>query len=252
LAHYDVQKLITIFGKTLGVYFNNAANAIDNEPVQEQGEAGSIGRIGTLKQDSRDLTFILHKADELIEHIFKEVAEKNLSYKQVVIYVVLTDLNSKSRSVTLEQPSKDKETIKRYTRNLFEKFMDESTLEVRRVGVKVSGFSKEETQQKTTNKFFPNRLTSQITIFTHQVHLLYLISHSHNINEEHHLNFTEAKLGRIFILRLHHNECLHDVIEDFAIKQRVTSALCFFLGGVKENSKIIVGPKDGQTLPLNQ
>jgi DNA polymerase IV (archaeal DinB-like DNA polymerase) len=154
LAHYDVQKLITIFGKTLGVYFHNAANAIDNEPVQEQGEAGSIGRIGTLKQDSRDLTFILHKADELIEHIFKEVAEKNLSYKQVAIYVVLTDLNSKSRSVTLEQPSKDKETIKRYTRNLFEKFMDESTLEVRRVGVKVSGFSKEETQQKQLTSFF--------------------------------------------------------------------------------------------------
>jgi uncharacterized protein len=92
-------------------------------------------------------------------------------------------------------------------------------------------------------------LTSQITIFTHQVHLLYLISHSHNINEEHHLNFTEAKLGRIYILRLHHNECLHDVIEDFAIKQGVTSALCFFLGGVKENSKIIVGPKDDETLP---
>ena len=39
LANYDVQKLIAIWGKILGIYFHNAANAVDNEPVQEQGEA---------------------------------------------------------------------------------------------------------------------------------------------------------------------------------------------------------------------
>ena len=83
LAKYDVQKLIAIFGKTIGVYFHNAANAVDNEPVQEQGEAESISRIGTLKQDTRDLTFILQKTDELIDDVSKEVAEKNLSFKQV-------------------------------------------------------------------------------------------------------------------------------------------------------------------------
>ena len=55
LANYDVQKLLAIWGKIFGIYFHNAANAVDNEPVQEQGEAESISRIGTLKQDSRDL-----------------------------------------------------------------------------------------------------------------------------------------------------------------------------------------------------
>jgi DNA polymerase IV (DinB-like DNA polymerase) len=154
LAKYDVQKLIDIFGKTIGIYFHNAANAVDNEPVVEQGEAESISRIGTLKQDTRDLAFILQKTDELTEDIAEEVAEKNLSFKQVAIYVVLTDLSSKSRSVTLEQPAKDKETIKRNTRVLFEKFLGESTLDVRRVGVKVSGFSKEEPQQKQLTSFF--------------------------------------------------------------------------------------------------
>ena len=154
LAKYDVQKLIAIFGKTLGVYFHNAANAVDNEPVQEQGEAESISRIGTLKQDTRDLAFVLQKIDELIDDISKEVAEKNLSFKQVAIYVVMTDLSSKSRSITLEQPSKDKETIKKNVKELFEKFLGESQLEVRRVGVKVSGFSREEPQQKQLTSFF--------------------------------------------------------------------------------------------------
>ncbi len=154
LANYDVQKLIAIWGKILGIYFHNAANAIDNEPVQEQGEAESVSRIGTLKQDSHDLGFILQKTDELTEDVVKEVAEKNLSFKQVAIYVVLTDLSSKSRSITLEQPAKDKETIKKNVKELFGKFLSETQIEVRRVGVKVSGFSREELQQKHLTSFF--------------------------------------------------------------------------------------------------
>jgi DNA polymerase IV (DinB-like DNA polymerase) len=154
LAKYDCQILIEVFGKTLGIYFHNAASAVDNEPVQEQGEAESISRIGTLKQDTRDLAFILQKTDELTEDIYKEVTEKTLTFKTVSIYMVMTDLSSKTRSVTLEQPAKDKETIKRNTRTLFEKFLGESMLEVRRVGVKVSGFSREEPRQRRLTSFF--------------------------------------------------------------------------------------------------
>jgi DNA polymerase IV (DinB-like DNA polymerase) len=154
LAKYDCQRLIEAFGKALGIYFHNASNAIDNEPVQEQGEAESISRIGTLKQDTRDLVFIQQKTDELIDNIYQEIKEKNLSFKQVAIYVVMTDLSSKSRSVTLEQPTKDKETIQRSVKSLFEKFLGESTLEVRRVGVRVAGFSREEPRQKRLTSFF--------------------------------------------------------------------------------------------------
>ena len=63
------------------------------------------------------------------------------------------------------------------------------------------------------------------------------------------MHFTEAKQGRIFILRLHDGECLHEVLEQFAAQHKIGSALCFFLGGAKENSKVVVGPKDGDTLP---
>jgi nucleotidyltransferase/DNA polymerase involved in DNA repair len=154
LANYDCQVLIEVFGKAMGIYFHNAANAIDNEPVMEQGEAESISKIGTLKQDTHDLSFILQKTDELTEFVYKEVAAKGYSYKTVSIYVVNVDLSSKTRSVTLEQPAKDKETILRNVKALFEKFLAESPLEIRRVGVKVSGFSKEEPKQKSLTSFF--------------------------------------------------------------------------------------------------
>ena len=63
------------------------------------------------------------------------------------------------------------------------------------------------------------------------------------------MDFTEAKLGRIFILRLHQDDRLHEVIEKFASQKQVSSALCFFLGGAEDKSKVVVGPKDGKTLP---
>jgi predicted DNA-binding protein with PD1-like motif len=63
------------------------------------------------------------------------------------------------------------------------------------------------------------------------------------------MEFTEAKLGRIFILRLHQGERIHEVIEKFASQKKVSSALCFFLGGAEDKSKVVVGPKDGSAMP---
>ena len=63
------------------------------------------------------------------------------------------------------------------------------------------------------------------------------------------MNYTEAKLGRIFILRLHQGERLHEVIEKFAAEKQVSNALCLFLGGAEDKSKVVVGPKDGTALP---
>jgi DNA polymerase IV (DinB-like DNA polymerase) len=155
LARHDVQRLVEVFGKTLGVYFHNAANGVDNEPVQETGEAESISRISTLKEDTRDLTLILEKTDQLIEDIHKELAQKKLGFKQVGIVAITTDLSIRSRSQTLEKPASDLETLRKTARELFEKFLGESELEIRRAGVKVSRLSKEETEQKPLTSFFP-------------------------------------------------------------------------------------------------
>ncbi len=63
------------------------------------------------------------------------------------------------------------------------------------------------------------------------------------------MQFTEAKLGRVFVLRLHDGDRLPDVLESFAAETKVSTALCFFLGGAKEKSRVVVGPKDGKALP---
>jgi DNA polymerase IV (DinB-like DNA polymerase) len=153
LAEFSVQRLVEVFGKTLGVYFHNAANGVDDEPIQEAGEAESVSRIGTLKQNSRDIEFILEKADELIGDIYEELSKKHLSFRQVGIVAFMSDLSVRNRSKTLEQPTTDLETLRKIVRELFEKFLASPDLEVRRVGVKVSGFVKEERAQKQLTIF---------------------------------------------------------------------------------------------------
>jgi predicted DNA-binding protein with PD1-like motif len=65
------------------------------------------------------------------------------------------------------------------------------------------------------------------------------------------MQFTEAKMGRVFAIRLHDGDRLPDVLEEFAAKQNVSSAICFFVGGMKEKGRVVVGPKDsGDVLPV--
>ena len=159
LAKYDVQRLVEVFGKTFGVYFHNAANGVDDEPVQEAGEAESISRIATLKENTRDLAFILEKTSQLTEDVHSELLQRKLLFKQVGIMAIMTDLSIHSRSQTLEKPASDIEVIRKTVQELFEKFLSESELEIRRVGVKISRFSKEETEQKQLSSFFQSTQT---------------------------------------------------------------------------------------------
>ncbi len=59
------------------------------------------------------------------------------------------------------------------------------------------------------------------------------------------MKYTEASLGRIFILRLEHGDMLPQAIEKFAQKKRISSALAFFIGGADKDSKVVVGPEVG-------
>ena len=63
------------------------------------------------------------------------------------------------------------------------------------------------------------------------------------------MQFTEAKLGRVFVLRLHDEDHLPDVLESFAAEHNMNRALCFFLGGAKDNSRVVVGPRKGEAVP---
>jgi len=64
------------------------------------------------------------------------------------------------------------------------------------------------------------------------------------------LDYSEATIKRVFILRLYDGEIVHETLEEFAEKNNIKSAICLFLGGAEDGSKLVVGPKDGNELPI--
>jgi DNA polymerase IV (DinB-like DNA polymerase) len=142
LARFDVQRLIEVFGRKLGTYFHNASLGVDDEPVQERSEPESLSRISTLKENTRDLAVILDEAYRLCGNVHARLLNQGLLYRSVSIYLVAGDLSVHSRSKTFENSTSDLETFKTTVKELLENFLDESTAEVRRVGVKISSLTK--------------------------------------------------------------------------------------------------------------
>jgi predicted DNA-binding protein with PD1-like motif len=63
------------------------------------------------------------------------------------------------------------------------------------------------------------------------------------------LEYGEGRLGRVFVIRLHDGDRLPDSLESFAAEKKIWRALCFFLGGVKDKGKVVVGPSNDTVFP---
>jgi len=64
------------------------------------------------------------------------------------------------------------------------------------------------------------------------------------------MRFSEAKLGRLFIIRLEDGEILHECIEAFAQERNIRSAALIALGSADAGSKLVVGPLEGRSQPI--
>lgn len=154
LAGYDPEGLKRIFGEKLGLYFNRAANGIDEEPVQEREMAEQISRIVTLKQDTRNPEIIFLELDRICFDVHARLIEEGLLYRSVSILAIADNLEIRSRTRTLERPLEDLEVIVKTARELLTKFLDEKKdIILRRFGVKVSGLLRKEEHGSLT-KFF--------------------------------------------------------------------------------------------------
>jgi predicted DNA-binding protein with PD1-like motif len=64
------------------------------------------------------------------------------------------------------------------------------------------------------------------------------------------MKYSEARHGRVFILRLEHGEVLHEVIERFAREKQIRAAAVIVVGGADSASRLVVGPEDGDARPV--
>lgn len=64
------------------------------------------------------------------------------------------------------------------------------------------------------------------------------------------MKYSEARPGRVFVIRLEDGDVVHESIEKFARETGVRAAALVILGGADTGSRLVVGPEDGRVSPV--
>jgi predicted DNA-binding protein with PD1-like motif len=65
------------------------------------------------------------------------------------------------------------------------------------------------------------------------------------------MKFSEARMGRVFVIRLQDGDIIHEAIEKFAVDQSICRAVMVILGGADNGSHIVVGPQHDVVMPIS-
>ena len=149
----DVFTLNKEFGRKSGTYIYNAIRGINDEPVKEKEESIQYSKIITLKKDSKEYEFLLENLYELCKQIQNIVKNNNKMFKSIGIHFVQSDLSNKSKSKMLRNSTNNLEELEKNVEQLLKDALEDQTMTIRRVGVKVSDLSEIKGQSDITNFF---------------------------------------------------------------------------------------------------
>ena len=149
----DVFTLNKEFGRKSGTYIYNAIRGINDEPVKEKEESIQYSKIITLKKDSKEFEFLLENLYELCKQIQNIVKKNNKMFKSIGIHFVQSDLSNKSKSKMLRNSTNNLEELEKNVEQLLTDALEDQTMTIRRVGVKVSDLSEIKGQSDITNFF---------------------------------------------------------------------------------------------------
>ncbi|MHA7647549.1 DNA polymerase IV [Nitrosopumilus sp. S4] len=153
LKKLDVFTLHKEFGRKSGTYIYNAIRGIDNEPVKERESSIQFSKITTLKKDSKDYEFLLENLIELCKEVHDAVIKNNKAFKSVGVHFVQSDLSNKSKSRMLRNPTSHFEELQKNAVQLLKEALENQTITVRRLGVKVAELSEIQGQRDITSFF---------------------------------------------------------------------------------------------------
>jgi DNA polymerase IV (DinB-like DNA polymerase) len=146
ISMLSAEELIREFGQAKGAWLKQASQGIDDSPVREREGTEQIGRIITLKEDTKDLKVILGTIDKLSEEVFKKLELRKLSFRSISFIGISADFKTRTKSHTLGAPANDADTLRSVVSELAKDFLSEHPAALRRVGVRVANFAGEKAQ----------------------------------------------------------------------------------------------------------
>jgi DNA polymerase IV (DinB-like DNA polymerase) len=153
LEKIDIFTLNKEFGRKSGTYIFNAAKGINNEPVKEREATIQFSKIKTLKKDSKDYQFLSENIIELCKEVHEVVKKNNRMFKSIGIHFVQSDLSNKSKSRMLRNPTSSIDELEKNAEQLLKEALENQTITIRRLGVKVSELSEVKGQSDITSYF---------------------------------------------------------------------------------------------------
>jgi len=153
LKKLDVFSLNKEFGRKNGTYIYNAVRGINNEPVKEREARIQYSKITTLKKDSKDYQFLSENIIELCKEVHDVVMKNNRMFKSIGIHFVQSDLSNKSKSRMLRSPTANLDELQKNAIQLLKEALENQTITIRRLGVKVTELSEVQGQSDITNYF---------------------------------------------------------------------------------------------------
>jgi len=153
LKKLDVFTLNKEFGRKNGTYIYNAVRGIDDEPVKKKEDSVQYSKIVTLKKDSKEYEFLSENLRKLCNEVYDVVKKNDRMFKSIGVHFVQSDLSNKSKSRMLRNPTLNLEELQKNADQLLKEALENQTITIRRLGVKVTELSEIQGQSDITNYF---------------------------------------------------------------------------------------------------
>lgn len=147
LANYDTLELINIFGKNKGTWLKNAACGIDDSTINQKIDTDQIGKMASLKENSRDQKLIFTLLNELIDDITDKVSLRNVSFKSITVTIIYSNFKMVTKSKTFNHPLNDKNILIQTSNKIILQFLENDGPDIRRLGVTVWNLQKNSNQK---------------------------------------------------------------------------------------------------------
>lgn len=146
LAGTEVARLVEKFGKTQGVKLSRKARGEDRSKVEEDLQK-QVTRITTLDQNSRSFNHVKQYLEGLSEEVIEKLGQEEFYFRKVGLIVIDSNITTYTRSRTLKTHVRDKDILIEEATGLLEEFLNDSDVEVRRVGVRAGDLKVVDSQQ---------------------------------------------------------------------------------------------------------
>ena len=157
LAKCDVQKLMDRFGKKIGLWMWQVANGRDTDIVTPREDNMSISTEETLDRATSDKKKIIQHLNGLVDEVYQRVRRQGYEFRTVGIKLVKSDFSIETREVSFSNYRIDRGSIALVLEGLVDRFSfnnkdNNTTIAVRKVGIKISNLIRMENKKPTEQK----------------------------------------------------------------------------------------------------